>query len=214
MSHRTFKFPAALAGLALMAACGGDGLPTGVNSGDQPTVQEVDVLVQALFGDFSDLGNFAMSRQPNIVLPAGLNLSVAGVPINETVNESTGCGGGGTVTVTGSVKGDVNQETGVGNAEFNLTERIRSCVVSGESITFTVSSDPDIRLTGDLDVKQSSFSMSFRVGGGLAFTTDDDRSGTCNVSISVNLTFSQSGETVSAEGSVSGSVCGRSINAI
>jgi hypothetical protein len=208
------KLSGLLAGLALAAAaCGGDSLPTGVNSGDQPSADEVDLLVSELFGDLEDLSTtFAASRQPTLQLPAGLSLSMAGVPIDETINESHPCNGGGTVQVTGSVEGELDDETFEGAVDFDLEQSINSCVVVGETVTFTVSSEPDIGMTGTLEISETSFSLSFDIGGGLAFTTDDDRSGTCAIDMSLAVTATTDGENTTVTATVSGEVCGRNVN--
>ena len=211
--NRTFQFSSLVAGVALLAAACGDSLPTGVNSGHQPTAQEVDVLVSALFGDLEDLSEaFAASRQPTLQLPAGLSLSMAGVPIDETINETAPCGGGGTIGVTGSIEGELDDETFEGSVDFDLTESINGCVVVGETVTFTVDSEPDIGIVGSLEITETTFSLSFEIGGGLAFITDDEREGTCAIEMSLSITATTSGDSQSATATVSGSVCGRSIN--
>ena len=206
-------FPAFVAGAALViAACGDDGLPTGTNSGDQPTAQEVDELVAELFESLADLftGGFT---SPSVAMPfaPGLSLSVASVPIDETINESAACDGGGTVSVSGSITGDVDEQAGEGDIHMDVTENVNNCLVVGETTTFTINTDPPIRMIGDFSVSQTSISADFNIGGGFRFTTDDDRSGSCAIDIRVDLSITSQGI---VNESVSGSVCNRNINSL
>lgn len=208
-----FRFSALLTGLALFAACGDDG-PTGSNTGDELTQAETEELAADLFevlGEVFTLG-FGASEQPVLNLPNGISFSASSPAetINETFSSSDSCDGGGTISVSGSVTGDVDDTTGEGNAELELTMNFTNCLVTGQTRQYTVSGDPNITMAGDFEFTQTSFSFTFQVRGGFSFTTDDGRSGTCAVSIDVSGSFDQS--TGSSSESVNGSMCGRNIN--
>ena len=209
---RMSKISSLLAGVALVAAACGDSLPTGVNSGDQPSADEVSALVAALFGDLAELGeDIAASRQPNVPLPAGMSLSLAGVPFSDDVSLTRGCEGGGEVELTGTSEGEYDPDTGEGQADFNITQSIDDCVIEAETVTFTVNTDPDIQLIGTLEITENSFSLSFELGGGVSFTTDDEREGSCAIDLSLSFTAEGSqGGSVTID--ANGSACNRNIN--
>lgn len=205
---RSSRLPTIVAGLALLTAACGDG-PT-ATSGDPLSDAEVQELAQEIFADLGGLFPGAAAAQRTALLPEGLYLSVAApVPVNVTINESGPCGGDGTATVSGSIQGSVDNETGAGNLEFDITQSFSGCVVVGELHTYTVSGEPNLRLTGDFQSDgENAFSGSFRFLGGFTFSVDDGREGTCGMDVTVTMNVTSTTVT----GSASGRMCNVTLN--
>jgi len=205
--HRSSRLPTAFAALALLTAACGDG-PT-ATSGDQLTEAEVMEIAQELFNGVGDMVG-GVGPQRSAILPAGLHLSImAPVPINITVDESGPCGGDGTASVSGSVEGTIDDETGAGNIDFEVTQSATNCVIVGATHSYTVSGEPNIHLTGSFESDgNDTFSGEFNLVGGLTFEVDDGRAGTCGVDVTV--TISATGTSFS--GTASGTMCGVTLN--
>jgi hypothetical protein len=206
--HRSSRLPAALAAVALLTAACSDG-PT-ATSGDPLTEAEVQEIAQDIFAGIGGFLSGDFSAQRSALLPAGLNFSgAAAVPINVTIDESGPCGGDGTASVSGSIQGSVDDETGAGNLEFDITENASDCVIVGATHTYTVSGEPSLHLTGDFESDGgTTFSGSFRLLGGLAFFVDDGRQGTCGIDVTVTINATQT----TFSGNASGTMCGVSID--
>lgn len=183
---RASRFAAGFLVVALaFSACGDDGGPVGTNSGDPLTEAEANALFNQLFG----MGFGEVASPPAMMAPAA-------EPIPET---STACPGGGSVTISGSVNAGTN------SASFDITETISGCIVTEGVVVFTVNGDPSIRITGDITIDQSTqdIEMDMTVRGGIRFSTDDDRDGSCAIDVSISLT--------SSSVSASGQVCNHSV---
>jgi hypothetical protein len=206
--RRSFRISPLVAGLALSAAaCGGGPTET---SGDPLSEAEVAEVAAEIFSELGTYFSGDFSPQRRVLLPAGLNLSLAAsVPIDISIDESGPCGGGGTASVSGSIEGEVDDETGAGSLQFDITQGFSGCEVVGELHTYTVSGQPNIHLTGDFESDGSeSFSGTFSLQGGFAFTVDDGREGTCG--IDVTATINVTGTSFSS--TASGTVCGVTVN--
>ena len=208
--RRSFRLSSVFAGLALAAAgCGGDG-PT-ETTGDPLAEAEVQELAGDIFAGMSGYftGNFSAQRQ-SVLLPEGLSLNLMSpVPVSLTIDESGPCGGDGTATVNGSVDGTVDDQTGAGSLEFDITHGFTNCQVVGELHTYVVSGEPNIRLTGRFEFDGGqTFSGTFDLVGGFGFSVDDGRSGTCGVDVSASINVNGTSLTTTA----TGTVCGVSVN--
>jgi hypothetical protein len=206
--HRSSRLPTAFAALALLTAACGDG-PT-ATSGDPLTEAEVMEIAQDVFNGVGEMFSGNIGPQRSAVLPAGLHLSImAPVPFNVTVNESGPCEGGGTASVSGSIEGSFDDQTGAGDVGFDVTQDAENCVITGATHSYTVSGDPDLHLTGSFETDGgTTFSGSFSLVGGLSFEVNDGRTGTCGVDVTV--TVSATGTSFS--GTVSGTMCGVTLN--
>jgi hypothetical protein len=208
--RRSLRIPTLLTGLALsLAACGGDG-PT-ANSGDELSEAEMNEIAAEMFDGLAGLisGDFDIHR--STLLPPGLSLSLSrlSVPINISIDESGPCEGGGTVSLEGSVDGDVDDESGAGELHLDVTQTVDGCDVVGELHTYTVTTEPNLHLTGDFESDGGdTFSASMNLVGGFAFIVDDGREGTCGVDVTV--TVEVEGQNFSA--SAQGTICGISVN--
>ncbi len=199
---------ALLGAVLFMAACN-DGGPTGVNEGDELTPVETNEIFAEIFNELAGLFLLGgVGGGPQLAVGPTL-IGIAPVTVSQTINESGSCEGGGTVTVTGSISGDIDEQAQTGTVTLDVTETINNCVVvTSTGTTFTVNTSPPIRMTGDFTITQTSFSLAFDITGGFTFTGSDGRSGSCLIDVSMSATVT--GTTVAQE-SVSGTVCGQSI---
>jgi hypothetical protein len=210
MSKLTRIVPSVLAGAAVVfAACGDDGGPGGgTNSGDALASAEVQELAAELFGVLFSVGLGGVAPHAAAPVAEGISFAVA-----EPIPTSTeSCEGGGSISVSGDV--DASSDA----ISFDITEQFNNCVVEGQSTTFTINGDPNVKMTGDVSVTQTSYSINWDVGGGIRFTTDDNRSGTCSVSISIDGDFNfadlNNPTALQSAFTISGSVCGQSVSSI
>jgi hypothetical protein len=204
---RSFRLPAAFAALALLTAACGDG-PTST-SGDPLSEAEVQEIAGDIFEGVGEMISGSFSPQRSALLPAGLHLNIAApVPFDISIDESGPCGGEGTASVTGSIQGSVDDETGAGNLEFDVTQNATNCVIVGATHSYTVSGEPNLHLTGSFESDGETFGGSFSLVGGLAFTVDDGRGGTCGIDVTLTVNATQT----SFSGTYSGTMCGVTFN--
>ena len=202
MLARSRKLTMLTAVALTMGACGDD-LPTGNNSGDELEEAEVEALVVEFFD---------ILEQIDVEIP-GLRLTdprlflsrtAVPVPVDETFSGSDPCDAGGDVSYSGTAEGEVDDETNEGEVTVEATFEFDDCEIVGETVTYTVQGDPEIGVVADFEITEETVTVTLDAGGGFAFTTDDEREGTCSVDISVTLTVS--GTTITE--TVSGTVCG------
>ena len=184
-----------------LAGCSGDGVTE--TTGDLLTDQEVLELFTALSTLGSDILPVADVAAP---LPAD-GPQLAPVPVNESFDQSAACPNGGTVSISGSVKGTVDNETFDADLDFDLTEDFSGCGFTTESQwLFTVDGEPDIDINGSMTVSGQNVSGALSYQGGFAWEAEDGRAGVCGVDFAV--TFS----TASQSGSWSGRLCNRTVS--
>ena len=184
-----------------LAACSADGVTE--TTGDLLTDQEVLELFTALSTLGSDILPVAAVAAP---VPAD-SPQLAPVPVDESFNQSAACPNGGTVSVSGKVKGTVDNETFDADLDFDLTEDFSGCGFTTESqVLFTVDGEPDIDISGTMTLSGDNVSGSLSYQGGFAWGAEDGRGGVCGVDFSV--TFS----TASQSGSWSGRLCNRAVS--
>lgn len=186
----------ALGFVVLASGCGSDGL-TGVNSGDELNSAEIQALFSTLGGAFMGLGLGAQ--------PAEAGGGAATIPIDENFNQSVPCESG-SISMSGSVKGQIDDQTYEADLNIGFTLGFNACAVSSDVTTVTVSNPPGIEFSGDFVMGQTSFSIGGHESGGFDFVTSDDRSGSCAIDVTFDASYdSESGVSTST---VSGSVCG------
>ncbi len=181
----------------LVAACSGDSVTE--TTGDMLSAQEV----QELFAALSTInGNVLPLAAPQAPGP-----QLAPVPVNESFNESAPCPGGGSLSVSGNIKGTVDDETFAADLEFDLTQDMSNCgVTTASNLLFTLNGEPDIDIVGDMAMSETSFSGTLSYTGGFAWVSDDERAGVCGVSFDVS--FSSASQT----GTYSGEICGQPVS--
>lgn len=204
---RAFKNSAAVAVLVTLGtACGGS--PTGINSGDPLTAEEIGELLSVLSESFGGIGAVPNLSHTGIAVDRP-TINFQSVPVNADFNETVSCPGGGNLGLQGKMDGNVDDQTFEGSIDLEFKWSINSCVVSTETTTFTVDSDPDIEFDGTYVFTETTFSMSGTEKGGFSFSASDGRSGSCAIDLSFETSFDTQG---SASGSFSGTVCGVDAN--
>lgn len=185
------------AGLAITAiGCGGDDGPMGVNSGDALTEAELQVVFYAISNAFSTFG----------AAPAAVGPARAVHSASESFDESAPCELSGSIAASGSASGTYDDVTGALDLTYHLRMTPNSCEVPTETTSIVLQGAPYIQLDMDFSLSETALSMSGSQVGGISFTADDGRSGSCafDIDFSGNVDLgAQSGSS-----SVSGTVCG------
>ncbi len=194
-----------LAAAASLAACG-DNDPTGVQ-GDPLSQSEVQAVFATLTGAFSSLGSPSASPVMDGVVPQP---SAAPVDVAETFDLSIPCAVSGSMAAVGSLSGVVDDETFDTDVSYALTITPAGCTVSSQETTVVVDGDPSITIMMDMVFDETSFLIDGSYRGGLAYTTNDGRAGSCGINL--NFTISANPSTGASEQSVTGKVCGVSGN--
>lgn len=185
--------------LAVMASalsgCKDD--PLGVNSGDPLTEDEIQEVFFALSEAFSSL---------NLAPAAASGPARASISFNESFDATAPYPGeAGTISASGSANGTVDDQT----FEFDLAYQLRmtpnGCLIPTETGTVTLDGAPHIQLDMDFQLTDTQIVVSGSETGGIAFTSDDGRSGSC--AFDVQFSFSSDLEG-SGTASASGTVCG------
>jgi hypothetical protein len=152
---------------------------------------------------------------------AGAPQAVAGAeasptPFSFTINESGPCEGGGTMAINGSASGNIDAEAGTGQLGYTYTLTPNGCQVTTQSQkTFTITGDPNIEVTGDLDLSQTAFVFEFGYNGRFAWTEANAGEGVCAIDLTANFDMTldeTSGEPTSMTANMQGTVCGYNIN--
>jgi hypothetical protein len=180
----------------LVAACSGDSVTE--TTGDMLSEQEV----QELFTALSAINGAVLP----LAAPQAAGPQLTPIPVDESFNESAPCPSGGSLSVSGNIKGTVDDETFAADLEFDLTQDMSNCGVTTASLVqFTLNGEPDINIAGDMSMSETDFSGSLSYTGGFAWVTDDERSGTCGVNFDVSFS------SASQSGTYSGQICGQAV---
>lgn len=194
--------PVAIAGL-LTVACGGD--PTGTDSGDPLSDEEVQAILSELADTFGSVGGIPALLRAGPESPIAL-ASLSAEPININISDSAPCESG-SVGVNGRVEGDVDESSLTGSFNARITWTINACVLTVQGTAVTVDHDPNIVFDADFTLDENNVTATGTEKGGFRFTASDGRSGSCGIDLSFDISLSVSGE--SASSSTSGTVCGR-----
>lgn len=192
-----------------LAACSGGDDSTGP-SGDELSAPEAEALAAVIASEALGLGLEQFSGSGGLA-PSG---SAASEPQDISIDEFTiegPCELGGTVTLTMSWSGTADYEVGNIDLSWNVTQVHDSCVLQEDQYEFTLTGDPDISMTWDMQVTENeSFDISGGYGGAVQWSLSDGRSGRCTVDVS----FSATGNWATGSGTttVNGHVCGVSVD--
>jgi hypothetical protein len=168
-----------------IAACGDSTAPVTL------TEEQIDDMMDAM----------ANAGTPGFVPPVG-NLAVT------TLTGTSDCPNGGTTTLNGTI--DENEATG----SFSLTvtqgfTNCKSTSSSGRMWTFNGKPNIVITMTGSENANTGAFTFSGTQKGGLTFASDLG-SGECVFDVTISMSGNYNTEQFS--GSISGTVCGRSVS--
>src|SRR5574341_79457 len=197
------------AALALgLAACGGDTTSTG----DPLTEAEAAELAEALGESFVGFGTYGGAAAMGAPGEAAATITI-------TLNETQPCEpqASATVTVVGSMTVNVNEQTGAGTFGFNYTLAPHGCQVttSGGKV-FTLNGDPNIQVAGDFNWTQTTTQTSaegqLTYDGQFTWEASDGRAGACGVDLTANYDFNFSSTGSSGSATLTGSVCGVTVN--
>jgi hypothetical protein len=177
-----------------LPACKDD--PTGT-SGDALSLVEATDIVSGIY-DLLEL----------IDIPL-LSSGPAAVPYAELydpmIDVSIVCDGEvGTATMGGTIAGDVDQEAGTADITVSATADFAGCQLIGDAVTLTLDGNPDIDFSGSIAITDVSVLLGIEVDGNVSFETDDGRSGTCDVTLSLSAGATALG--VSEQ--LTGTICG------
>ena len=177
-------------------------------SGDPLTPAEANEMAEALVGGGFP-GTGGVGAAPSA---APANEAAPAERITLTINDSSPCEGGGTVALAGTLTADVNTQTKTGELNYNFTLSPNACVVTTEgNKTFTIAGDPNLKGEGNLNWSQTTFQGDFTYKGKFQWTANDGRAGACGVDLEAHVNVS-SGTSGSASASLTGSVCGATVN--
>lgn len=189
-------------------ACGDD--PTG-SAGDL-TDQELEELAEVVFGDALSMGFQSFDPATSFEGDPDLGVSAAAVPFSfEFGPDDLACPLGGSVTVTLSLSGDVDETTNAGSISLGVTQDHADCVVESESGTrFTLNGNPNTTTSVDMSVDAAQdFTLTGTFGGGVHWATGG-RSDACSIALSIDASGNLTAETLI--GTVSGTMCGRDVS--
>lgn len=198
----------------IRAVCGVSALVLGLaacsdftSSGDPLTDAEAAELAAVFaeegFAGFEGVASPAQSPGANDEADARVTL---------TINDSGPCDGGGTATIAGTVTADIDEQAGTGTLEFEYTLTPTNCVFTTEGDkVFTISGDPNLKASGNMDLTETSLEGQFNYEGKFSWT-EGSRAGACGVNIQVNYDFTFGGTTLNGSASVTGEVCGVTVN--
>jgi hypothetical protein len=177
-----------------VAACGDS--PVALDA--DLTTAQVDEMMDAMsaVGAFSSPFGFSVQS---------LNSNVAMVVT--PINESADCPNGGSVNSAGNV--NINENTG--NFTAQLTNNYSNCkATSSAGRVWTFNGDPNITQTMTFTSNQTTgaFQMSGSQTGGLRFSSSE-ATGRCSINLNYTVSFDAEG---AETGSVTGTVCGQSVN--
>lgn len=184
--------------MSVLAGCKDD--PIGVNSGDAMTEAEIQAFFYALSNAFSSFSN----------PPAAVGPARATGSYSESFDASAPCPTSGTMAASVSVHATVTDAPAAVDATYQARVTPHLCVVPTEGGTITVDGSPYIQMSLDLSFTETTIDFEGTESGGIAFTSSDGRTGSCLFDVS----FSGTATSTSGSSSVSGSVCGVSVNAL
>lgn len=200
---RRLGLPVGLAGLALAFSACGSSLPTGTNSGDALTTPETQELMNAFFDRVFSIDLTIPGLDSHMANPLLFLSTAASVPVSDSYSSTDACDGGGTSPVSATASGTYDDQTGDADVKVEGSVGFNQCVFSGTQATYTINGDPSIGVTANFKIRQQSATIDFKFSGGVAFQAND-KSGSCNVDLSVTLTLTSTGQNQTASGSVCG----------
>ena len=173
------RFLGTLAIVSFLAACSDGGVsPT---EGDPLTELESEALAgELLEGAFS--GMTAGLTGQGTQSPS---LSQVPVSFSLDITHVESCEGSGTIDLAVSMSGTIDDVTGEGDLSLDIVETMNDCVVTVETVVFTVNGNPNITMTGDFTMSGQDISGTFGFNGGFSYTAADGRQGSCGVDVDI-----------------------------
>ncbi len=192
--RRTLLAAALLVGVA---ACSDD--PTGPD--DALTAAERALLAQSLF---------AFGFEATATDPPSADAGPVAADFDVEIDLTVQCPVAGSLDISGSLDGTVDEQTGDLAFDYELTQVHASCVVRSDdgSVELRIDGEPGTTLAYSISASEGAYDASGTLEGGVRYTSGD-RSSVCTA----DLAWSGSGE-VDGSGSfsLSGSICGTSVS--
>lgn len=192
--------------LALLVGCGGDPVAPG---GDDLSQAEAAAIAGFMSGAAFEGWSFDEGEGAAASVAPAAGASVSGEPIqfDVAIDASSQCPQGGSVSVAGLFAGTVDSETQTGTVALGIVVTADGCTFPADETVFTVDTNPDLELDGDFawEAGQPVGDQTFSYAGGIAWTAEDGRSGSCTIDLQVRR--GEDGTLVE-----SGSACGMSID--
>ena len=209
MTLRSKVLPFLLTALVVAPACSSDSKDddggTGP-SGDQLTTVEFESMVEAMSVinslGFGGIVGFQQASSPALAAQSGGTF---------TYSASESCPNGGTIGLTGTYT--VNSSGTSVNGNYTITQTYSNCQAqSSDGKTWTFNGNPNVTLTINYTYNQDgSFSMTGTETGGIAWG-GSGKNGSCSININLNYTGNVSGQSYTYTYSLTGSVCGQTVN--
>lgn len=178
-------------------------------SKDDTVTVKPDPVEEAIIGAIFNVGGSGLNMASPSLAPAHkltLRALNTDYPIDQTLNFSENGEAGGTVNVTGTLKGTIS-DTGNSTMVMNMTEAFQNYGILVDSKTYT--STGSISYKGNISVNNSAQSMTanFTIGGSLAIAGAN-----YNKTTAMQLVITEKVNGASITMSVSGSVGGKAVN--
>jgi hypothetical protein len=118
-----------------------------------------------------------------------------------TISDSVACSGGGTISVTGDVKGSIGSSGG--SIQTQITVTPASCALSNSNLV--INGDPSVTVDSQINFTQSAiaYPITFSETGGISYGPKPSGSCQMNVTSTINSATSCA---------ITGTVCGRSVS--
>lgn len=191
--------------LGILAACGGDPVaPAGDELGEAEAAAIVEFISGAAFDGWSfDEGEGAAA---SVAPVPGASASSEPIQFDVSIDASSQCPQGGSVSVAGLFAGTIDSETETGTVALGIVVSAAACSFPAEGTVFTVDTSPDLELDGDFawEAGQPVGEQIFSYGGTVLWSAEDGRSGSC--SIDLQVTRAEDGTLLE-----SGTACGVSV---
>lgn len=192
-----WKLLTASVALLALAACSDT-----LGNGDQLATEDVNAVTDemvnmALDGVDAGVGQ-AFASAPG---PQG----APAVEWTRTFTETRSCPAGGTMTLSGTVSGNVDRATRSGSITVSHTLALDDCARTRGDVTVTVNTDPPITFAGTVTIDAGQRSGEFTKTGTFLWETSDGRSGSCEINLKIV-------RNADGTGSVTGTACGREVN--
>lgn len=212
-----------LAGLVAvgLTACGGDDGPAGPD-GDVSQAQAEKVAVAVNTAAGQAFGAAAQQSGSTSLLSAALAPAASTGPgaraatLDWSFDSSADCPQGGMASVDGDGTIETNEDASSISWDWSSQVGYDGCGVETEDAVFTLTTSSPVQFTGSGqltsdDAGGGTGSFDWSVSGTVQWDEQGGASDTCDFDLAAGLDIESTGSSASSTGSVSGSVCGRTV---
>lgn len=202
---RSKSILAALAAAALLAACD--------QNATAPSASGLEPADAALLAEELDaLTGMALSTQiGSFLLFSAAPANAAPLPVDRTFTSSRQCPAGGSVTVAGAVKGEMDRAARSLSLETAATRTEAACAIPARragGATLTVNGNPNVAVRAATRVVngEPSGPQTVTQKGAFNWSSSNGRSGSCTVDLTSTVDFT------ARTYSVKGTLCGQTVD--